>query len=157
LAFATINFTVQGRQPCTQRPNWRTRSLYLYPRSDRGPSYTPRHRLLFRRLLRLAGLRWRYSNPPPHGTSDCTKYIFNIKFRRRFTGSLSECTYISKTFITVILSLDNPTSDLLTRSLNWFGCLIPIKYIFYIVHIHPLPHTLHGVMLNWLSTGTTLP
>jgi hypothetical protein len=22
----------------------------------------------FRRLLRLAGLRWRYSNPPPHGT-----------------------------------------------------------------------------------------
>jgi hypothetical protein len=24
---------------------------------------------LFRRLLRLAGLRWRYSNPPPHGIS----------------------------------------------------------------------------------------
>jgi hypothetical protein len=25
---------------------------------------------LFRRLLRLAGLRWRYSNPPPHGNLD---------------------------------------------------------------------------------------
>jgi hypothetical protein len=26
----------------------------------------------FRRLLRLAGLRWRYSNPPPNGTICCT-------------------------------------------------------------------------------------
>jgi hypothetical protein len=26
----------------------------------------------FRRLLRLAGLRWRYSNPPPHGRLTCT-------------------------------------------------------------------------------------
>jgi hypothetical protein len=29
--------------------------------------YTPRHWVPFRRLLRLAGLRWRYSTPPPHG------------------------------------------------------------------------------------------
>jgi hypothetical protein len=25
----------------------------------------------FRRLLRLAGLRWRYSTPPPHGSTIC--------------------------------------------------------------------------------------
>jgi hypothetical protein len=33
---------------------------------NRGPSYTPSHGFPFRRLLRLAGLRWRYSSPPPH-------------------------------------------------------------------------------------------
>jgi hypothetical protein len=39
---------------------------------------TRRHILLshiwdfpFRRLLRLAGSRWRYSTPPPHGTFEC--------------------------------------------------------------------------------------
>jgi hypothetical protein len=37
---------------------WRTRSPYLYPPGTGFP---------FRRLLRLAGLRWRYSNPPPLG------------------------------------------------------------------------------------------
>jgi hypothetical protein len=31
------------------------------------PSYTPRHWVHFGCLLRLAGLRWKYSNPPPHG------------------------------------------------------------------------------------------
>jgi hypothetical protein len=30
------------------------------------PSYTPRHTVAFFRLSRLTGLRWRYSNPPPH-------------------------------------------------------------------------------------------
>jgi hypothetical protein len=32
-----------------------------------------------RRLLRLAGLRWRYSNPPPHGSLSCrssTSFLF---------------------------------------------------------------------------------
>jgi hypothetical protein len=33
-----------------------------------GPVITPGTGFPFRRLLRLAGLRWRYSTPPPHGT-----------------------------------------------------------------------------------------
>jgi hypothetical protein len=37
-------------------------SLYLCP----PVAGCPRHRLHFCRLLRLARLRWRYSNPPPH-------------------------------------------------------------------------------------------
>jgi hypothetical protein len=48
-------------------PTWRTRSPYLYPPGTGWPGYTPRHWLLFRRLLRLAGLRWKYWTPPPHG------------------------------------------------------------------------------------------
>jgi hypothetical protein len=40
---------------------------YLHPPGTGWPSYTPRHWVLFRRLLRLAGLWWRYSTPPPHG------------------------------------------------------------------------------------------
>jgi hypothetical protein len=45
---------------------WRARFLYLYPPGTGWPSYTPRHWIPFRRLLRLAGPRWRYSNPPSH-------------------------------------------------------------------------------------------
>jgi hypothetical protein len=39
-------------------PTWRARSPYLHP---------PGTELAFRRLLRLARLRWTYSTPPPHG------------------------------------------------------------------------------------------
>jgi hypothetical protein len=52
-------------------PTWRARSPYLYPPGTGWPSYTPRHWITFRRLLRLAGLRWRYSTPPPHGIAKC--------------------------------------------------------------------------------------
>jgi hypothetical protein len=44
-------------------PTWRTRSPYLYPPRKRVAH--PGTGFPFRRLLRLAGLRWRYSNPPP--------------------------------------------------------------------------------------------
>jgi hypothetical protein len=45
-------------------PTWRARSPYLYPSGIGWPSYTPRYWVPFCRLLRLAGLRWRYSNHP---------------------------------------------------------------------------------------------
>jgi hypothetical protein len=61
--FRNNNFvTEQGRQPCVQFPTWTTRSLYLC-----GPVIYPNHRVPFRRLLRPVKLRWRHSNPPPHG------------------------------------------------------------------------------------------
>jgi hypothetical protein len=47
-------------------PTWRVSSPYLYPPGTGWPSYTPEHWVTFCRLLRIAGLRWGYSNPPPH-------------------------------------------------------------------------------------------
>jgi hypothetical protein len=49
---------------------------------------------LFRRLLRLAGLRWRYSTPPPHGlrlqsTSNPLKVVFRVLTRERLVVQLS--------------------------------------------------------------------
>jgi hypothetical protein len=43
---------------CETPPTWRARSPYLYP---------PGTGFLFRHLLRLAGQRCWYSNPPPRG------------------------------------------------------------------------------------------
>jgi hypothetical protein len=48
-------------------PNCRARSMYLYPPGTEWPSYNPGHWVPFHRLLLLAGLWWKYSNPPPHG------------------------------------------------------------------------------------------
>jgi hypothetical protein len=49
-------------------PTWRARSPYLYPSGTGWPNYTPRNLVAFRHVLRLAGLRWRYCNPPPDGS-----------------------------------------------------------------------------------------
>jgi hypothetical protein len=40
--------------------------IYI-PQEHGGPDIPPGTGFPFRRLLRLAGLRWRYSIPPPHG------------------------------------------------------------------------------------------
>jgi hypothetical protein len=40
--------------------------IYIF-REQCGPVLTPGNLFPFHRLLRLSGLRWRYSNPPPHG------------------------------------------------------------------------------------------
>jgi hypothetical protein len=41
--------------------------IFISPR-NRVAQLHPGHWVPFCRLLRLAGLRWRYSNPPPHGS-----------------------------------------------------------------------------------------
>jgi hypothetical protein len=47
-------------------PTWRFRSPYIYiPQEQGGPVIAPGTGFPFRRLLRLAVLRWRYWNPPP--------------------------------------------------------------------------------------------
>jgi hypothetical protein len=61
-------------------PTWRARSLYLYPPRTGWPSYIPGHWVPFCRLLRLAGLRWRYSNPPPQG---CLGIPVNVQMHSR--------------------------------------------------------------------------
>jgi hypothetical protein len=58
------HFTVSD----SRLPTWRGRSPYLYPPQDKGgPVIPPVTGFPLRRLLRLAGLRWRYSTPPTHG------------------------------------------------------------------------------------------
>jgi hypothetical protein len=56
-------FTVSFETP----PTWRAMPTYLYPQEQGGPVIPLGTGFPFCRLLRLAGLRWRYSNPPPHG------------------------------------------------------------------------------------------
>jgi hypothetical protein len=60
----TIFYCLRFETPST----WRT-TPYLYPPGTGWPSYTSRHWVQCRRLLRLSGLRWRYSNPPPRGVT----------------------------------------------------------------------------------------
>jgi hypothetical protein len=52
--------------------------IYI-PQEQGGPVIPPGTGFPFRRLLRLAGLRWRYSIPPPHGIFRCclTTQVFN--------------------------------------------------------------------------------
>jgi hypothetical protein len=50
-------------------PTWRARSPYLY-HPVTGWSRSPGTGFPFRRLLRLAGLRWRYSDRPPRWVRD---------------------------------------------------------------------------------------
>jgi hypothetical protein len=48
-------------------PNWMSRSPYLYPPGTVNPVISPGTGFHFRRLLRLAVIRRRYSDSPPHG------------------------------------------------------------------------------------------
>jgi hypothetical protein len=42
---------------------------------EEGPVLPPGTGFRFRRLLRLAGLRWSYCNPPPHGLGLTSKHL----------------------------------------------------------------------------------
>jgi hypothetical protein len=48
--------------------------IYI-PQGQGGPVIPPGTGFPFRRLLRLAGLRWRYCNPPPHGPGVGVLYV----------------------------------------------------------------------------------
>jgi hypothetical protein len=49
------------------KPEGRGPRIYI-PQEQGGPVIPPETGFPFRRLLRLPGLRWLYSTPPPHGT-----------------------------------------------------------------------------------------
>jgi hypothetical protein len=55
----------------------RARSPYLHPPEQGGPVIPQGTGFPFRRLLRLAGLRWRYSNPPPRGLLNMYTSIYH--------------------------------------------------------------------------------
>jgi hypothetical protein len=73
--FMTTFYCLRIETPLT----WRARPPYLYPKEGSGSVIPPDTGFPFRRLLRLAGLRWRYSTPPPHGMfkpqMSCPRYI----------------------------------------------------------------------------------
>jgi hypothetical protein len=60
------HFTVSDSR--LSQPRGRGPRIYI-PTGIGWPSYTPRHWVPFRHLLRLAGLRRRYSTLPPHGSA----------------------------------------------------------------------------------------
>jgi hypothetical protein len=51
--------------------------IFISPRNSVALLYPPGSGFPFRRLLRLAGLRWRYSKPPPHGYLGL--YSYNVE------------------------------------------------------------------------------
>jgi hypothetical protein len=68
--------------PC-QRSHSRVRVPW-----DSWPYFTASgSRLLFRRLVRLAGLQWRYSTPPPHGVNQCQ---YNYRYINTWDKAMSE-------------------------------------------------------------------
>jgi hypothetical protein len=72
---------------CVGRPLWREDGSVFctccWPSPEQsfsGPYFTVSDlRRPFRRLLRLAGLRWRYSTPPPHGIPLTTHHVVDSK------------------------------------------------------------------------------
>jgi hypothetical protein len=76
--------------------------IYI-PQEQGGPVIPPGTGFPFRHLLQLAGLRWRYSIPPPHGNpSTSTNYISLIVLpiismhgqHRKYRSSIVVCRHI---------------------------------------------------------------
>jgi hypothetical protein len=54
----------------------------IYIRQEQGgPVISPGTGFTFRRLLRLVGIRWRYSTPPPHGIEVVNLTVFKTTAR----------------------------------------------------------------------------
>jgi hypothetical protein len=49
----------------------------------------------FRRLLRLAGSRWRYSTPPPHGVASTVHALVKVKVKVTLRLTVLESRYIA--------------------------------------------------------------
>jgi hypothetical protein len=81
----TIFYCLRVGTPLT----WRARSPYLYPPGTGWPGYTPRHWVPFHRLLRLVGLRWRYSTQPPHGIIQSRNLVPRYRWPVRAPTGLS--------------------------------------------------------------------
>jgi hypothetical protein len=75
----TIFYCLRFETPQT----WMARSPYLYPQEQGGPVIHPGTSSPFRRLLRLAGLWWKYSNPHTRGDNQALTLVlaYNISAR----------------------------------------------------------------------------
>jgi hypothetical protein len=102
-------FTEKGRRPCVQLPALRIRSLYLCIPVTGEPVIPPGNWFPFRCLLLVAGLVWKYSNPPPDGGF---LPFTNLKFITIFQTA---CNTIFTRMCTVYLQIERviDRSDLL--------------------------------------------
>jgi hypothetical protein len=65
-----------SRLPQSRGPGPR---IYI-PQEQDGPVIAPGTGFPFHRLLRLAGVRWKYLTPPPHGICKCVLYSLAFIF-----------------------------------------------------------------------------
>jgi hypothetical protein len=126
-------------------PTWRARSPYLYPPGTGWPGYTPGTGFPFRRLLRLAGLRWRYSNPPPHGRNDYSQS--RLLYNWWFTANQFVLAPSPLRFTTRFFFQRNPCchSPYVTASLTrrWV-CLLRICLAFRQVYVSHIQHVIEN-------------
>jgi hypothetical protein len=71
------HFTLSSKSPST----WRARSPYLHPPWTGGPVIPSGTGFPFCHLFWLAGLRWRYCNPPPNGSLDWSEVEVDVTLR----------------------------------------------------------------------------
>jgi hypothetical protein len=83
--FSNYIFYIASSAALSPTPSLENQVMYLCPPVKRWPSYSPGTGFPFRRHLRIAWPRWRYSNLPPHGINPqinrhCQlRYIANLK------------------------------------------------------------------------------
>jgi hypothetical protein len=80
------HLTVSSETP----PTWRAMFPYLYPPGTGWPSYTPGHWVP---SYDSRGLRWKYSNSPPHGA--ILDIIHRPVFYLKLSSTLSVCPYLT--------------------------------------------------------------
>jgi hypothetical protein len=132
-------------------PTWGGRSPYLYPPGTGWPSYTARQWVPFRRLLRLAGLRWRYLTPPLRGICSFIILIgvFINLFRRNIILPviILQCCRLGY--------LARPMSELISESTKLLDIFVgflgrDIGTPSRLVSVQDTPHSL-GALMSWCS------
>jgi hypothetical protein len=84
----TIFYSLRFQTP----PTWRAKSPYLYPQEHGCPVLPPSTGFPFRRLLRLARLRWRYWNRLHTGFHD-SSFKFQVILRPTVSRPVRLCIY----------------------------------------------------------------
>jgi hypothetical protein len=127
-------------------PTRRARFPYLYSPGTWWPSYTPRHWVPFRRLLRLAGIWWRYSNT---SKTNFFKIIYiqiqSVPHRKHITSPLQAQPICA--FCEVLTEFLSVSSIYLSLRLQKVECYwIPV-----ILALICVRHIVFQVLLFWLS------
>jgi hypothetical protein len=88
------------------QPGWPGSRIYI-PQEQGGPVIPPGTGFPFHRLLRLAGLRWRRSNPPPQGPNS-TKVKVTLRLNRTSPRYIAPARTAQKTSLPLFRVLSLP-------------------------------------------------